>query len=403
VAARRAVMRWAWRLFRREWRQQLLILTLIVVATGAVIVGAATSSNSPQPNNFGFGTAHFSASFAAPNATKLRTTLSTLEHELGQIDVIENQPVQVPGTLNSFDMRAQNPNGPFGRPLLTLVSGHYPATGSNQIAVTAKVASDYNLRIGSAWLEDGKTWRVVGTVENPESLLDEFALVAPGQLPLHAGTTVTALFDTPPPRGAAPPGVQWASAVNANNTTNNVIDPATITLALATLGMLLIGLVGIAGFTVLAQRRLRSIGMLQSLGATDKHVRLVVRTNGAVVGVVGAILGALLGFGLWAAYRPHLEQSSHHLIGLFQLPWIVVVVALALSMITPLLAAMRPAWTVTRVPVVTALSGRPAPPKQVTRSAVPGIVVSVVAFFLLGAAGARGKSGGGHSPWCWAS
>jgi hypothetical protein len=28
MAARRAVIRWAWRLFRREWRQQLLVLAL---------------------------------------------------------------------------------------------------------------------------------------------------------------------------------------------------------------------------------------------------------------------------------------------------------------------------------------------------------------------------------------
>ena len=27
--ARRAVIRWAWRLFRREWRQQLLVLALM--------------------------------------------------------------------------------------------------------------------------------------------------------------------------------------------------------------------------------------------------------------------------------------------------------------------------------------------------------------------------------------
>jgi len=120
VAARRAVMRWAWRLFRREWRQQLLILSLIVVATAAVLVGAATSSNSPQPNTFGFGTARYSATFAAPNAAALHTTLSTLGRELGQLDVIENQSVLVPGTVDSFDMRAQDPAGPFGGPLLTL-------------------------------------------------------------------------------------------------------------------------------------------------------------------------------------------------------------------------------------------------------------------------------------------
>src|SRR5271155_4721114 len=34
VPARRAVVRWAWRLLRHEWRQQLLILALITVAVG---------------------------------------------------------------------------------------------------------------------------------------------------------------------------------------------------------------------------------------------------------------------------------------------------------------------------------------------------------------------------------
>ena len=38
--ARRAVVRWAWRLFRRVWRQQFLILALITVAVAATIVGS---------------------------------------------------------------------------------------------------------------------------------------------------------------------------------------------------------------------------------------------------------------------------------------------------------------------------------------------------------------------------
>ncbi|MGA2530040.1 MAG: hypothetical protein ABSG36_12865, partial [Acidimicrobiales bacterium] len=37
--ARRAVSRWAWRLFKREWRQQLLVLSLISVAVAATVVG----------------------------------------------------------------------------------------------------------------------------------------------------------------------------------------------------------------------------------------------------------------------------------------------------------------------------------------------------------------------------
>ena len=70
---------------------------------------------------------------------------------------------------------------------------------------------------------------------------------------------------------------------------SNPLNPETIVLTLATLGMLLIALVAVGGFTVLAQRRLRSIGMLGALGATDKNIRLVVRANGVVVGVVGTL------------------------------------------------------------------------------------------------------------------
>ncbi len=41
-----------------------------------------------------------------------------------------------------------------------------------------------------------------------------------------------------------------------------------------------------------------------------------------------------------------------------------------------------------------ALSGRPAPPKQVHRSALPGIVFLVVAFVLLGFSGSTGAGSG---------
>jgi putative ABC transport system permease protein len=47
VPARRAVIRWAWRLLRREWRQQLLILALITVAVAATFVGSAVATNTP--------------------------------------------------------------------------------------------------------------------------------------------------------------------------------------------------------------------------------------------------------------------------------------------------------------------------------------------------------------------
>jgi putative ABC transport system permease protein len=397
LAARKAVTRWAWRLFRREWRQQLLVLSLIVLAVAAVVVGATVSTDSPAPAGGGFGTAQYAANISGTHSHDLNR-LSSLSHTYGKLDIIENDPTSVPGSLLTFDFRTQNPEGPFGQPMLELVSGRYP-TLPGEVAITQGVAQDFNLRVGSVWHFQGKHWLVEGTVQNPQSLLDEFALVAPGQLPLTSTTQITALFDDH--TGLAPRGSDITSAASANANANaGVIDPATITLLLTAVGMILIGLVAIAGFTVLAQRRLRSIGMLQSLGGTDRHVRLVVRANGAVVGVVGALLGAVLGFALWAAYRPHLESSSHHVIGLFQLPWTVLLIAVLIAMVTPFLAASRPARTITKVPIVKALSGRPAPPKPAHRSAIPGLVLLVASFALLGLAGGQhaGASGAPAAP-----
>jgi len=386
VPARRAVTRWAWRMFRREWRQQLLVLGLITVAVAATIIGAAVATNTPPLKNAGYGTAQAMATFQAPDP-HLASQIATLKQDYGRVDVIENQTVAIPGSIDTYQLRAQNPHGPFGQPMLSLVSGHFPA-GPGQVALTSGVASELGLRVGSVWHEGGIARTVVGIVQNPQSLLDEFALVAPGQV--HNPTQITVLFDGRrlPPSSLRP----YITGVGLQ-TPPNVINPETISVAGLVVGMLLIALVAIGGFTVLAQRRLRSLGMLASMGATDRHVRLVVLANGAVVGVVGAILGLVLGLAGWLAYRPALEQSAHHLIGMFALPWGVIGLALLLAVVAALFAAWRPARAITKVPIVTALSGRPAPPKQVHRSAIPGLGLLVVAFILFGLSGSQDSLG----------
>ncbi len=384
--ARRAVIRWAWRMFRREWRQQLLVLALVVVAVAATVIGAAVATNTPPSASAGFGTAQDLATFPGSDP-HLAADVASLQRRFGRVDVIENQTVAIPGSINTYDLRAQNSRGLFGQPMLSLTAGHYPA-GPGQAAVTAGVASAFGLRIGSLWHQGGTAWRVVGMVQNPQSLLDEFALVLPGQV--RAPTQVSVLFDAPGRTpGSIGPNVQTpSSAVPAN-----AFNPETITLALVTVAMLLIALVSVGGFTVLAQRRLRAIGMLGALGATDRHVRLVVRANGVAVGVAGSLIGAVLGLAGWLAYRPSAESSAHHLIGLFQLPWVVIAAAMVLAVVATFFAASRPARAITRIPVVTALSGRPAPPRQIRRSAVPGVIIFVLAAFLFWYAG-KNRQGG---------
>jgi putative ABC transport system permease protein len=394
IPARRAMVRWAWRLFRREWRQQLLILLLIVVAVAAVVVGAAVAVNTPPPPNAGYGTARDLATFnlslpasKAPTATlpHVEAQIATLEHRFGRVQVIENETFNVPGSDQTYQLRSQDPHGPYGGPMLQLLSGSYP-TGSDQVAVTPGLASELNLSVGDTWPQGGKT--VVGIVQNPQSLLDEFALVPPGQV-THP-TQVSVLFDASP--SAAKDLPSYVTPAGASN--SNGINPSTIVLALATVGMLLIALVSIGGFTVLAQRRMRSLGMLESMGATDRNVRLVLEANGVIVGTAGAVLGFALGVVLWLAYRPHNEQSAHHVIGQFALPWNVIVPAMVLAVIATFFAAGYPARAITRVPVVSALAGRPAPPRQIHRSLVPGVIALIIGFVMFSLSGAAGNGGG---------
>jgi putative ABC transport system permease protein len=388
--ARRAVVRWAWRLFRREWRQQVLIFALITLAVAATIVGSAVATNNPQPANFGFGTAQDAASFTSLDV-HAKHEIASLEHRFGRVELIENETKSIPGSINTFQLVSEDAHGPFTGPMLSLVSGRYPSD-AGQVAVTSGVASDFHLKVGGTWRLGPAVHTVVGIVENPQSLLDEFALVTPGQV--KTPTQVTALFDAPgiPPHSIAP-NVQTPASVAQSNPLN----PETISLAALVLGMLLIALVSVGGFTVLAQRRLRSIGMLESIGATDRHIRLVVRANGTVVGLAGAIAGFVLGLVAWLAYRSSLEQSAHHVIDVLALPWVVVVAAMVLAVVATCFAASRPAKEITKVPIVAALSGRPAPPHQVHRSAIPGIVCLVAAVLLLGYAGStdHGNGSGG--------
>ncbi len=365
--ARRAVSRWAWRLFRREWRQQLLVLSLIIVAVAATVVGAAVAIDSEVPASNGFGTASDMATFTSPGP-QMSSELAMIKARYGRTDVIENEARPIPGSVGSYQLRAQGPDGPFGRPMLSLLSGDYPAT-AGETDLTPSLASSLGLKIGSTWPQGDheRPFRVVGLVQDPQNFDDQFALVAPGQV--SAPSEVTVLFDAPgvPPQQIGPNVQTPASSAQSNPL------PVIVIGGSLTMGMLLIGLVSVGGFTVLAQRRLRSFGVLASLGATESNISLVVKANGAVVGIVGALVGAGLGLLAWVAYRPTFQATAHRSVPLFAVPWPVVATGMVLAVLATYLSASRPARTVARVPVLAALSGRPAPPPQVRRSALPGL------------------------------
>ena len=403
IIARWAVVRWAVRLFRREWRQQLLVLGLLTVAVAATVWGASAVVN-VQLSNPSYATLGSAAALVTLPGTDpyVAADIATIQSRWGPADLIENQTIPN-GTTQPVQLRAENPHGHYNSPLLSLVSGTYPA-GPGQVALTSQVASFYGAHVGGTWQAAGTTWWVTGIVQDPSNLADEFALAAPGQVP-HP-SQVTMLLGSPAVQQAISngtgtlPGLPAAATVEPPTAKSGGISPAVGILAVEVLGLAFIGLVSVASFSVMAQRRLRALGMLSAIGATERHLRLVMIAGGLAVGVTAAVGGAVLGLAAWFAYVPTLQQATGHVVDAANVPWWAIATGVVVAIATSVLASRRPAKTIAAVPVVAALSGRPAPPKAVHRSTLPGVIVfggGVACLAFSGGLGGVAGQGGRHA------
>ncbi len=383
--ARRAIRRWAWRLLRREWRQQMLVLALLAVAVAATTVGLGLVVNVQGNDQSVFGNANARIEIGNPGPTGVAADLAAARQRFGTVEAIVHQSVPVPGSITPMDLRAQDPHGVFSSPMLRLVSGSYPV-GASQAAVTRAVATTFSLKVGSTWSVNGHPMRVVGIVENPKDLQDAFGLVAPGEI--SSPSSVSLLFNSHGTQAMSfrlPPGsgtIQGISSTGANSAQEHR-NQAIAVLLLATIGLTFIGLLSVAGFTVMAQRRLRALGMIGAIGATDRQVRRVMLANGAAVGIVGSIAGAAIGLAVWFALTPAFENVVGHRYDAFALPWWAVIAGAILAVLTSLAASWWPARAVARLPIVEALSGRPAPPQPAHRFALLGTAIAAAGFVAL--------------------
>jgi putative ABC transport system permease protein len=405
--ARRSLSRWALRLAVREWKQRVLIVLLIAVASAATLFGIAVASATPGTPNAGiYGTAKTLIQLP-PGTSDLPGLIAKIEKAYGAASVVYDEPI-VTGQAGGADLRAQDPSAPYTRVMLALNSGRYPS-GPGQVAVTTGLAQLYGLRVGSTWrvpagpgAEAGRAFTVTGIVEDPSNLLDEFALVAPGQLAgpgqLRSAGRVRVFIGESldsPAASAAGDVLPRSAVVSAPTTEDTILSPATIVLMVSVIGLVFIGLVATASFTVMAQRRQRALGMLSSLGATDADVRFVLVADGLIGGVAGAVLGAAAALGGWLWYYPHLATATAHRIDPVDLPWAAAVIGLLLAVATAVVAAVWPGRSVSKVPVVAAISGRVEPPQLVHRSLRPGLIFLVAGLFVLFASGGLTGGGGG--------
>jgi putative ABC transport system permease protein len=389
VAARRAVIRWAARMFRREWRQQLLVVTLLTVAVAAAIGSITIAYNSVPADNSEFGSANQVLTLDASDPRKLQAGIDSARKAFGPIDVVGHRAVPVPGSVETIDYRSQAPGGTYTGELLALRRGAYPTT-SGGVAVTDGVAHSLQLEVGSTLALDGRPRTVVGIVEDPSRLSDEFALVSPSSARPETVTVFADANDGSRDAFYRSQGDHSSSAFAGSMLRGSDVSSAAETLAMfsvATVFLFLASLVAAAGFAVVAQRRLRQLGMLAAVGATPKHLRLVLLTNGAVVGTIAAIVGTIGGLGLWVVFAPMLEPAVDHRIDRLSLPWGLIVAVALLALVGATTAAWWPGRTIARLPVVLALSGRPPKPRPARHSAIAAAALFAVGIACLALSG----------------
>ena len=401
VAARRAVTRWARRMFRREWRQQLLVVTLLTVAVAAAIGSITLVHNTDAATNSEFGSANTVLEFDGTDTRKLEAGLATAKKSFGTTDVIGHRSVAVPGSVDKVDFRAQDPNGAYGGELLALHRGRYP-DGRGEVAVTDGVAKLLGLDLGSTLALGGTRWTVVGIVENPRKLSDEFALVSPSfaSPPDHVSVLVDAndasilsFFHSIDQDRSGFAGMMRIGNDGPSNTL--------AMFSVATVFLLLASLIAAAGFAVIAQRRLRHLGMLAAIGATQKHVRLVLIANGAIVGTIAALCGTVVGLALWVVFAPTLESAVDHRVDRLSLPWLLIALTVLLAVFGAIAAAWWPGRTVARLPVTLALSGRPPKPRPARHSAIAAAALIAIGIGCLALSNRDNPGRCSSSPGSW--
>ncbi|TDC83823.1 FtsX-like permease family protein [Micromonospora sp. KC606] len=379
LPARRAVVRWAWRLFRREWRQQVMVLTLLTVAVTAAVVGVSAGYHSTPSGTARFGDASQWFKLYAEEDRPLDPRIAQAREWFGTIDVVGHWYLPVPASAETIELRAQDPRGPYSGPMLRLLTGRYPAA-PGEAAVTDEVAADLRVRVGGVLTLDGRTWTVVGLVENPGDLRAEFALVAPAQPEPPEEVTVLTAAD---PARFAEYRAQHGQPVYELRPSYEWVEAAAGVFSVFAVSMLLVCLIAAAGFAVIAQRRLRQLGLLAAVGATPRHLRLVLLAHGAAVGVAASAVGAVAGVLVWFAVTPRFETAAGHRIDWLDLPWWQITAALLLAVLAATAAAWRPARAAARVPITLALSSRPPRPKRVRRSAAAAAVLVVLGIVSL--------------------
>jgi putative ABC transport system permease protein len=365
----RALTRVAWRDIARHRGRSVLITLLVLLPVAAMVGGVSifrTSQISQDRQDTGrMGRADLVANLQTED--ELRPYLpdgSVVERE-----VQTEGHLVIAGARLSIDLRGLNLDG-LAQGMLTLVDGRLPH-GPTEVAVSASTAKLAKVGLGGTInLEGRQPATVVGLIEYPLYLDYRVVLVDPSTVTLAADEFSTWLVGLP--EGADPGAI--VDSTYQPGTDIQEIDLAArgpgrlgsygedstsgTILVLGALALVEAALIASAAFAVSIRRRQRELGLLAAIGATTRQLAGIVVAEAATLGILACIGGVIVGLLGALAMTPWLDDLTQHRNGPLVIDGPGMVGPVVVGFVAAIIAAIVPARTVSRVPVLLALSGR---------------------------------------------
>jgi putative ABC transport system permease protein len=389
LASARVLARLARRDIARHRVRSLLVVALVLLPVAAMVAGIALYRTT-QPTH----ERQVVAQMGQADLIAMGTTRAELERLLPAGSRIEGMTITsgrivLPGARPSVTLRAMDIDG-LGAGMLTLVDGASP-TGPGQAAISEGVATLAGVRIGGQLTLDGiGAVTVVGLVENPMVLTDRVVVLDPSAVSLGDESQATWLIGLPPgadadaiaeattsPDANATVTLQSRTSSQLAGAADDSVSPSI--LILGSLALVEAALIASAAFAVSIRRRQRELGLLAASGATPRQLAATVVLEAGILGLVACVAGVGVGLAGDLVLSPWLDQLTQHRNPPLVVDVIGLLAPMAIGLLAALIAAVRPAWTVARIPVLLALSGRRPASAPARRTLVVGLAAIAVA------------------------
>ncbi len=307
---------------------------------------------------------------------------------------------------------------PLNESTVALVAGRAPS-GPDEVALTEVVADELGMLeegrpVPDAALEldDGGSLAVVGVVD-PSQFVDGeglFAVASPASSLRTERLDAGWFVDLPPmTRAELKEAVATASAGGVLMRPRDAVlhpeawgletyDSFEATAVVAGASAVLVGLVEVvllvgAAFAVAARRQVRDLGLLAANGGSGPDLRRVLLAQGLVLGVGSSLVGVLVGIVAFRQLVPFWERVFGQEMWRRELDWWALGVVFVLGALTSVVAALLPAWNVSRLTPVAALSGRfPVRPGEAKAHRGAFVLAGVGMALLLGGGWATARS-----------